>query len=157
MQFIKVILVLLIPALAMAHEGHQAFYRLHVENGMLMMDVKVEQPDVQTSIEKSGICSKGQDVNLCAGNWLIDQLSVAIDGKTHSLTLESTMTEEGHLVVSYSLGDLPEKPTSIEIGNTAFLDAFGNYDNIIQIDIPQLQQGYKMSAARKLITIDLPH
>lgn len=145
-------LMLLVSVASFAHEGHQAFYRLYVENGTLTLTAKVEIPDLKTAVEKQEFCSKDQDFNFCAGLWLIDNVSVIIDEKTHSLTLESTTTEEGHLILEFSLGPAPDGFQKIDFKNTAFTKAFDHYENILEIEIDNHNQGYKLTETRTSIS-----
>lgn len=137
---------------AFGHEGHQAFYRLYVENGTLTFKAKLEIPDLKKSTSEGNACAEGQDFNFCAGTWLIDHLSIQIDGKTHSLTLESSVTEDGHLLLTYSLGQLASDFKQIDIQNTAFIESFEHYENIVEIELNNEKQGYKLSETRTSIS-----
>lgn len=137
---------------AFAHEGHQAFYKLYVENGTLILDAKLENPDLKKAVSHAGVCSNDQDFNFCAGTWLVDHILVEIDGKVHSLTLESSITEESHLLLTYSLGELPADFKQIDIKNTAFTQSFDHYENIVEIELNNEKQGYKLSETRTSIS-----
>lgn len=149
------ILLFVIGFQAMAHEGHQAFYRLFEENGVLTLEAKLEFPDVKTALKKSDVCSQDQDLNFCAGNWLIDKIAITIDGMVHSLTLEESATEDGHILLTYSLGQLPDDFKEIDVKNTAFTVAFDHYENIFEIELDNQKKGYKLSETRTSISHQL--
>ena len=144
--------VFLLPSFLLAHEGHQAFYKLFVENGVLTLKAKLEIPDVKSALKKTKICPEGQDLNFCAGNWLIDHVAIAIDGRAHSLMLESSATDNGHLLLTYSLGQLPDDFREIDVKNTAFTSAFHHYENIFEIELHNQKKGYKLTETRTSIT-----
>lgn len=152
MKFLTTVFGILISMSISAHEGHQAFYKLYVENGTLTLEAKLEIPDVKKAIAKAEVCSSNQDFNFCAGIWLIDQLSVEIDGKSHSLTLESSATEDGHLILTYSLGQLPTEFQQVDVKNTAFTSAFEHYENIVEIELNNEKKGYKLTETRTSIS-----
>ena len=137
-----------------AHEGHQAFYKLTSDNGMVVLTSKLEIPDVETCLAERNNCAVDQDFSWCAGTWLVDQISITINGNLNSLTLETSVTEDGHVIFTHSLGMAPSEITSIEFKNAAFIDTFPDYQNIFQNFLGE-QQGYKMSQERSTITIQL--
>jgi hypothetical protein len=153
MRFTSFILSLLVSMLGVnAHEGHQGFYKLEVENGTLILTAKLELPDLRKAVDDSQTCASDQDLNFCAGIWLMDQISVSIDGMTRSLTLESSLTEEGHLILTYSLGAEPLDFKQIDIQNTAFTSSFEHYENVVEIELNNEQQGYKLTETRTSIS-----
>ena len=152
MKFLTPLFATLIGLSTQAHEGHQAFYKLYIDHGTLTLDAKLEIPDLKTAVTHAEACSNDQDFNFCAGTWLIDQISVEIDGKIHSLTLESSATEEGHLLLSYSLGELASDFKQIDFKNTAFTQSFEHYENIVEIELKNEKQGYKLTEKRTSIS-----
>ena len=152
MKFLTPLFAILIGLSAQAHEGHQAFYKLYVDNGTLILDAKLEIPDLKTAVSHDEACESNQDFNFCAGTWLIDQISVKIDGKIHSLTLESSVTEKGHLLLSYSLGELASDFKQVDFKNTAFTKSFEHYENILEIELNDEKQGYKLNENRTSIS-----
>jgi hypothetical protein len=155
MRFALTILLFCIGLDAMAHEGHQAFYRLYVENGVLTLESKLEIPDLKTALTDADYCSSDQDFNWCAGAWLMDEISVEINGQTRSLNLESSITEDGRLLFAHSLGKTPDPVTSIDISISAFVSSFPDYQNIIPVDIPEHSDGYKLTSKRTSISINI--
>lgn len=151
-MILKVLPLFLLPIFVLVHEGHQAFYRLFEENGVLTLEAKLEFPDVKTALANSKSCSADQDLNFCAGTWLMDQVSISIDGLAHSLTLEGSATDNGHLILTYSLGQLPNDFKHIDVKNTAFTVAFEHYENIIEIELNNQKKGYKLSEQRTSIS-----
>lgn len=152
MKYIVSCFLLAVSLHGLAHEGHQAFYRLFVENGTLTLEAKLEIPDLKSAVEKEEFCTEGQDFNFCAGTWLIDHISIRIDGTIHSLTLEASATEEGHLFLTYSLGNLPEDFKQIDVKNTAFISVFGHYENLFEIEVDNHKRGYKLTETRTSIS-----
>ena len=140
---------------AIAHEGHQAFYRLSIENGTLVLESKLEIPDLKKVLENVGTCGEDQDFNWCAATWLANQVTISIDGKTYALTLESSVTEEGHLLFMHSLGLAPTEIKSIEVTNTAFINVIPDYENIFQTTLDANQKGFKMNKERTKISITI--
>jgi hypothetical protein len=152
MKYLASCILLAVSLHGLAHEGHQAFYRLFLENGTLTLEAKLEIPDLKTAVEKEKFCTEDQDFNFCAGMWLIDQISISIDGKIHALTLETSATEEGHLFLTYSLGNLPADFKQIDVKNTAFISAFGHYENVFEIEVNNNKRGYKLTETRTSIS-----
>ena len=139
----------------MAHEGQQAFYKISEENGVLTLKVKVELPDVQKCLEQEGFCGRNQEFNWCAAAWISNLMTVSIDGNPVIEELQTAYEEEGHLIFSYSLGEVPEAPSMLEIESFCFLGSFNSYENFYQISLGKVQQGYKLSENRTKIKIDL--
>ncbi len=152
MRFLLLSVIISFSINALAHEGHQAFYRLYAENGTLMLSANVELPDAKAAVNDANRCMVDQDLNFCIGTWLIDQFSVIIDGRTHSLTLESTAIDSGHLLLSFSLGEAPEKIDEITITNTAFTESFKHYENVVVIEFANQKEAYKLTESRTSIT-----
>ena len=150
-----ILLFFSLPAVSFAHEGHQAFYRLSVENGTLVLESKLEIPDLHEILDNSEICEEDQDFNWCSATWLADQITITIDGKIHALTLESSVTEEGHLIFTHSLGSEPHEINSIEVNNTAFIKEITDYENIFQTTLGANQKGFKMNKERTKISITI--
>lgn len=138
-----------------SHEGHQAFYKLRIENGTLVLESKLELPDLKSAVNNSDACSEDQDFNWCASAWLVDRISVTINGKTRSLTLESSFTEDGHLILTHSLGSVKEEIKEIEVSNTAFLEYDQHYENILEVDVSGEKQGFKMNHNRTSISFKI--
>jgi hypothetical protein len=138
-----------------AHEGNQAFYDMSIENGELVMAAKLEIRDIKKTLKLEHTCEEGQDFNFCAGNWLMNQISISIDGKTRSLKLEEGYTEDGHLFLKFGLGKPPFENSTIQLLNIAFVNQFPDYENIIQTTLYDNKQGYKMDKERTTITIKL--
>ena len=152
---ILILLMISLPTIVFAHEGHQAFYKLSVENGELILTSKLEIPDVKEVLAALEFCGANQDFNWCAGTWLADNLSIIIDGKTYPLNLESSVTEDGHLLFIHSLGSAPTEMKSVEITNTTFLAVFPDYENIFQTTLDANQKGFKMNKERTKISITI--
>lgn len=138
-----------------SHEGHQAFYNLRVENGTLVLESKLELPDLKSAVKNADACSEDQDFNWCASAWLVDKIDITINGKTRSLTLESSVTEDGHLILSHSLGSAPQTIEWIEVSNVAFLKYDHHYENILEIDISDEKQGFKMDQKRTSVSLKI--
>lgn len=155
MRFLNVILILLLGYQVTAHEGHQAFYNLSIENGELVMVAKLEIPDVEKALKLEEACGESQDFNFCAGSWLMDQISISINDKTRSLRLEESYTEDGHLFLKFVLGKPPKGNSTVQLVNLAFVNHFPDYENIIQTSLDDKKQGYKMTKDRTSITIKL--
>ena len=150
-----ILLFFSLPSVSFAHEGHQAFYRLSIENGTLLLESKLEIPNLRKVLDKMGTCGEEQDFNWCAAAWLTDQVSISIDGKIHALTLESSVTEEGHLIFKHSLGLEPSEIKSIEVTNTAFISVIPDYENIFQTTLGANQKGFKMNKERTKISVNV--
>lgn len=155
MRLLNLIPMLLLSFQLVAHEGHQAFFDITVENGTLVMLAKIERPDIETALKLDEFCEEGQDFNFCAGNWLMDQISISIDDKTRSLRLEESYSEDGHLFLKFGLGKPPFEKSTIQLVNLAFVNHFPDYENIIQTVFDDNKQGYKMTKDRTSITIKL--
>lgn len=154
MKFLAIIFLTMVSLSSMAHEGHQAFYKIAEENGKIILTVKVEIPDLSTCLESEGFCSTSQDLNWCASAWVSGLFSIRVDGKTMDEQFESSFNEMGHLVLRYTLSEVPEKFESLEVTNFCFLGSFDSYENILQVSLNGHNQGYKMSANRTSIKID---
>lgn len=139
---------------SVAHEGHQAFYRITEENGQLVLTVKLELPDVLTCLESEQLCSSSQEMKWCASTWVSSLVGIKLNGRSLDEQYESSFTESGHLVLRYSLEKTPQVLESIEIDNFCFLGSFDEYDNIIRVSLNGIDQGYKMSRTRTNIKID---
>lgn len=150
--FLLAVLTYLSAHATFAHEGHQAFHSLKIENGQLILVSKLELPDLKSAIEKAESCGAEQDFNWCASAWLADNVSVTINGKTHSLILESSLTDGGHLLLTHSIGKPDTKIESIEVGITAFTQAFSHYENILELEINESKEGFKLDENRTSIT-----
>ena len=147
MRSVAIILGLLIAECGYAHQGHQAFYRLHVENTVLTLTCKLELPDLDEVLTANNACSDDQEKSLCSALWLAENISIAINGSAQSLILESSYLEEGHLILNYSLSATVENVDLIEITNRAFIDHFPDYQNIVQIAITETE-GYNLNQSR---------
>ena len=152
MKFLASALLILLSSADIAHEGHQAFFTLKVENSTLLLVSKLELPDTKQAVSKSGLCSEEQDFNWCASAWLVDCISISVNGKMYSLRLESSFTEDGHLYLNHTLGSAPDNIEQIEVRNTSFLKAFAHYHNMFEILIGDSKEGYKMDESRTEIT-----
>ncbi|MFM1875740.1 MAG: hypothetical protein RL266_1477 [Bacteroidota bacterium] len=154
MRFILFILLVCLSHFCLAHEGHQAFYKLTEENGQTILLVKMELPDIQTCLQTEQLCSGSQELNWCAATWVNNLVSIQVDGNVIDEEYESSYTESGHLVLRFSLVGLPESFKSLEVINLCFLGSFESYDNIFQVSLKGHNQGYKMNEKRTSIKID---
>lgn len=154
----KLVLTSLLSALvgfqSFAHEGHQAFYRITEENGQIVLTVKLELPDVQTCLQSEQLCNSSQEMKWCASTWVSSLVGIKLNGKSLDEQYESSFTEFGHLVLRYTLDEAPLVVENLEIENFCFLGSFDQYDNIVQVSLKGLDQGFKMSRTRTNIKID---
>ena len=155
MSWIGIFLLTLVALESSGHNGHQAFYTLSVENGTLILESKLEIPDLEKVVASSETCAAGQDFNWCVGTWLVDRISISIDGKTYALKLESSFTEDGHLILTHSLGQKPESAQTIELGITAFIDVIPDYENLFETTLSEEKIGFKLDKDRTTTTINL--
>lgn len=154
MRFFLFILLVSLSYFCTAHEGHQAFYKLTQENGQTILLVKVELPDLHTCLQTEKLCNESQELNWCASTWIDNLISIQVDGRTISEEYESSYTESGHLVLRFSLSEMPESFKSLQVNNLCFLGSFESYDNIFQVSLKGHNQGYMMNESRTSIKID---
>ncbi|MBI1287816.1 MAG: hypothetical protein GC178_09575 [Flavobacteriales bacterium] len=155
MRFAAIIFLLVATLQAFGHEGHQAFYRITEENGELVLTVKMDMPDVEVCLQQENVCGTDQELKWCAAKWTSGLLAVKIDGKEITKEFESSYTEMGHLILRYTLGTAPKEGKTLEVSNTCFLGSFDTYDNIVQISVGSVDQGYMMNELRTNIKIEL--
>lgn len=155
MRFAAVIILLIGTFQVFGHEGHQAFFRITEENGELVLTVKMDMPDVETCLHQEDLCSKEQELKWCAAIWVSNLVAVKIDGNQADEQFESSYTEMGHLILRYTLGKAPKEAKTLEVSNFCFLGSFDSYDNIVQISVGSVDQGYMMNELRTNIKIEL--
>lgn len=155
MRFTAVIFLMCWAFQLFGHEGHQAFYRITEENGQLVLLVKMDMPDVETCLEQENFCGKDQELKWCAATWAGNLLAVKIDGKELDEQFETSYTEMGHLILRYTLGKAHIEGKTLEVSNFCFLGSFNTYDNIVQISVGSIDQGYMLNEQRTNIKIDL--
>jgi hypothetical protein len=147
-------MLLFLPTLNWAHQGKQAFYRLTEQGGSLVLTVKMEMPDVVTCITSENACTPETQIYWCAAKWTIEHFSIQINGSEREPKFLESRTDDGHLLMIFDLGEVHEPIIAMEVTNDCFLNSFPQYENLFQVAVKDLNQGYLMTKERTTISIN---
>lgn len=115
----------------------------------------MELPDVEFCLNNEDVCQPKTQIHWCAAQWTSSHIALAVNGELRISKFSEARTDDGHLLLTFDLGDVPDSISSLDVTNDCFLNSFSQYENLFQVAVKDLNQGYLMNKERTSISINL--
>lgn len=149
---LPLLLLVLSPALALAHHTKEASIIFENENGVLKVTVSVEELNLINAIKLEEGCDPTRSLGICANWYIRNHLKIAINGRAAELDFIGSKTVEDQAKVSFTINHFVQNIRSISINNDCFLDLMPDFSSSIRFLFTDYERGYIMDRKRMEIT-----
>lgn len=131
-----------------SHDVPVAQFVLYQNEGLIKLDVTFDLDDYlkDTGTEKESISAKSLSV------YLNKNTSWHINHKRFSVVVNSAEVRSGHLEVTCTLGNMPDKLLALEVKNSC-LTSVPHQANNVFIRLAEEEKGYRMHKGRTSISV----
>ncbi len=146
----KTILGFLLFALSLsvsAHDMRMAQFTVHVENGQLMCDSRIDKEDFENAID-------GEISHEEVERYLKSHLAFKFNESDVGFSVQSYELKKNVIAVRFSLKTNNYNPTEIEVMNTVLLKEVDGHDNIMRFVLHDKTRTFRFTEKRKTISFN---
>ena len=139
--------------LSFVHGGHQAFFTIRAEGEQLSLVVKLEEIDITAVTKTENSCAPDLGLALCAQQYLQANFHCRINTHLVRPELESFVSQQGVLILKFSLPVSEKTVNQIEVQNTCFNQYTHDqaYESIVRFALAGQDKSFKMDRQRTQI------
>lgn len=146
----KLLLFVFLILEATPHDIQVAYFKIHEEKDILIVDFTFEKEDI-TQVYKKDITKVSSKELL---SYIENNFSISINNKSQTLKLENVILKDKHVTIRGRIDQtIISNINTLEINNTCLL-GIDDHSNIMKIRLHDQERDFLMNSERTTITVN---